>query len=280
MKLEKVRVGTWNQFLTRNLSIEPRLVGNQHEFLSGAYRICVAIPSTKHIGTQPGRGTRLWFDHYTKIGGKTKPLQLWVESVDVIVKGADEVSLAAEVLRRAPNQTELIPKAQQEKLSRLVVEIGAIAERSFDLWLRTLRWKSWNSSFGRPEISGHEGGWPTCLIAQPNMERIWIGPIIFQAKGSKLVTSAIWGDVALALETGCQPPLFVDLLMDSIEHVKSGELQRGIVETAMGCEVFLRTLVAGSLSSCLQPSISKYVDDANIRTVLDNWCQGFLPLIS
>lgn len=59
--------------------------------------------------------------------------------------------------------------------------------------------------------------------------------------------------------------------MDSIEHVKSGELQRGIVETAMGCEVFLRTLVAGSLSPALQPSISAYVDDANIRVVLEKF---------
>lgn len=173
MELKQLRVGTWNRFLTRNLSIEPRLVGSQHEFLFGPYRICVAIPSTEHINPQPGRGTRLWFDYYTEIDGKPKPLQLWVESVDVIVKGAEEVSLAAEVLRRAPNQTELIPKAQQEKLSSLVVEIGAIAERSFDLWLKTLRWKSWNSSIGRPEINGHESGWPTCLVAQPNWERIW-----------------------------------------------------------------------------------------------------------
>jgi hypothetical protein len=272
MELKTVQVGSWNRFLTRNFSIDPQLVGTQHEFLCGASRICIVLPSSEHINLEPCRGERLRFDYFSEVDGKKMPLQFWVESVDVIVKGEDEVSLPPEVLQKVPNRYELIPVQQQERLNSLVCKFGAIAQTSFDLWIRTLRWKSWNSAIGRPEINGHESGWSTYLVAQPKLENFWIAPIVFEAKDrSKLVTPSIWEAVALALDSGSQPPLFVDLLMDAAEHVKLGEFQRGIVEIAMSCEVFLRTLVAGSLSPDLQPSISEYIDDASIRVVLEKF---------
>ena len=187
-----VPVGSWDRFLTRNLSIDPGLVGAEHEFVFEDNMVCVSLPSAKDVPLEPCTGERLRYNHYTEIDGKKSPQQLWVKSVDVTVKGTDEVLLPPELLDRHPNQSDLLSKGQQDKLQKLVISLGVVAERSFDLWLRTLRWKCKNSSIGRPEMSGHASGWCTCLTAQPSGHRIWLRGASLTARGSKMVTPVIW----------------------------------------------------------------------------------------
>ena len=91
-----------------------------------------------------------------------------------------------------------------------------------------------------------------------------------------MVTPVIWEAAASVLRAGCRPPVSIDLLMDAEEHMKMGDLQRATVETAMSCEVFLRNLLAESLPSSLQPSVSQYIDDANIRQVLEKFIRDIL----
>jgi len=228
------------------------------------------------VPSEPCTGERLRYNHYTEIDGKKNPLQFWVESVDVTVKRTDVVSVPSELLERHPNQFELLSKGQQDELERLVVLLGAVAKRAFDLWIRTLRWKCKNSSIGRPEISGHNSGWSTCLTAQPSGHRIWLAGVTFTARASKMVTPAIWETAGCALRAGRRPPVYIDLLMDAEDHMKMGDLPRAAVEIAMSCEVFLRSLLADSLPPALQPSVSQYIDDANIRQVLENFSRDIL----
>lgn len=276
MKSEEHTIGSWNRFLTRNLVIHPEIVSAVHEFQFEDHQIRIALPPSKHLPAEPGHGDLYTFNWYKEADGKKIPQQLGVESVDVTVSIAKKVLLPPEITKHSPNRTDIVSKEQQKKLNELAAAHGAIAERVFDLWVRTLRWKSENSEIGRPMISGYESGWSTYLITEPKGERIWIAPMIFVAKKSKMVTSEIWKAVASALKTNQNPPVFVDLVMDAEEHLKRGDLQRATVEMAMGCEVFLRKLVAESLPSGLQPSVAAYVDDANIRPVLEKFVQDFL----
>jgi hypothetical protein len=279
MELTRLVIGSWNRFLSRNLSIQPDLVGAMHEFQFEDHKITISLPTSRHLPTEPSRGEFLRFNRYREVDGKKIPLQLWVESVEVVVSIKDEVELPVEILSRPPNQDELVSKSQQEKLDNLASVHGGIADRAFDLWIRTLRWKSDNSSIGRPEISGHESGWSTYLVAQPNGEEIWIAPVTFTLTGAKMVTLENWEAVGTSLRAGRTPPVFVDVIMDATEHLKLGDLQRATVEMAMGCEAFLRTLVAESLPSGLQASIINYVDDANIRPVLEKFMPDILSAI-
>lgn len=279
MDLARLAIGSWNRFLSRNLSIQPDLVGATHEFQFKDHKITISLPTNRYLPTEPYQGELLRFDHYREVNGKKIPLQLWVESVELIVSVKGEVELPSEILNRPPNQYELVSKLQQEKLNDLASVHSAIAEKAFDLWIRTLRWKSDNSSIGRPEISAYESGWSTYLVAQPSGERIWIAPMEFVAKAAKMVTLENWEAVGTSLRAGCTPPVFVDLVMDATEHLKLGDLQRATVEMAMGCEAFLRMLVAESLPSDLQTSIIAYVDDANIRVLLEKFLPDILSAI-
>lgn len=98
----------------------------------------------------------------------------------------------------------------------------------------------------------------------------------FMVKASKVVASETWEAVASALQEKRTPPVFVDLVMDAAEHLKMGDLQRATVEMAMGCEVFLRRLVAESLPPGLHAPIATYVDDANVRPVLEKFVPAIL----
>lgn len=276
MEFSTIPVGLWNRFLTHNLNIDPQLVGAEHEFKYEGYSVLISLPSIENLPTEPSGEKRLRFNSYTEADGKKTPLQLWVESIDIAVTGTDKIKVPPELLSRPPNQRELLTEAKQNKLTALAANLNIIAEKAFDLWLRILRWKSTNSAIGRPEINGHSSGWPACLVAQPNGERIWIPTVTFAVKGSKIITSQIWEAAASALQTGNPSPLHVDFLMDATEHVKLGAFQRAIVETAMGCEVFLRNLVAENLPPDLQPAVSRYVDEANIRPVMDKFVPDIL----
>jgi len=276
MELAQLAIKSWNRFLTRNLSIHPDLVGAEHKFQYEDCQIIISLPSSRHLPTEPCSGERLRFNSYTENDGIKIPLQLWVDSVDVTVSMGEKLSLPFEITKHPPNRTDLVSKAQQEKLNKIAAVHGTIAERSFDLWIRTLRWKADNSSIGRPEISGHESGWSTYLVAQPKGERIWISPVSFMVKASKIVTSETWEAVASALQAERTPPVFVDLVMDAAEHLKMGDLQRATVEMAMGCEAFLRMLVAESLPPGLHAPIAAYVDDANVRPVLEKFVPAIL----
>lgn len=57
-------------------------------------------------------------------------------------------------------------------------------------------------------------------------------------------------------------------MFDAIEHIKSGDLQRAIVDMAIACETYLRKLVADNLPDSITKSIVEYVDNCNIRNVL------------
>ena len=272
----KLSIFSWNRFISRNLSIHPDLVGGVHEFPYEQYKVTVALPSRQHLPTEPDKENLLTFYRYKDKDGKKIPVELTVHAVDVSVRIPDEVSVPEEILNRPSNAFDIIPKEKQEHLDHLAATYETVAERAFDLWIRTLRWKCDNSTIGRPEIRGPESGWSTYLITQPHEKRIWSSSKVFYIIGTKMITPKMWQEVESSLKMKCQPPIFIDLTMDAIEHINVGDLKRAIVDMAIACESFLRMIVEKSLPNGLQVSIATYIDDANIRPVLEKFVPDIL----
>jgi hypothetical protein len=59
-------------------------------------------------------------------------------------------------------------------------------------------------------------------------------------------------------------------MFDGIEQFKLGELQRSVVDLAVACEAFMRARVMQNLPDGLTKAASKYIDEANIRQVLEH----------
>jgi len=77
--------------------------------------------------------------------------------------------------------------------------------------------------------------------------------------------------VSDALEDGLKPPVFNDLMFDGEEHLKTGDLQRAVVDLAVACESFMRIMVMQQLPDNLSDALRKYIDEANIRQVLNHF---------
>jgi len=246
-----------------------------HEFKFDSYKVRIKLPLKRHLPTEPNKGELLTFNVYREVDGKKIPQRFWAHAVDVIVLVPEQVTVAKAILNQPPNAYGVVPESHQKQLDRVAENYTSIAEKAFDLWKRTLRWKCENSAIGRPEFTGHKSGWGTALTTQSTNQRIWIWHEVIRSKGSKPVTPEIWNHVESALQSGTRPPVFVELMFDAIEHMKLGDLQRATVDMAVACESYLRTLVGNSLPAGLNESVREYVDDANIRPVLTK----FVPKI-
>jgi hypothetical protein len=102
MALTRLAVASWNRFVSRNLLIHPDLVGATHEFPHEQHVVTIALPSRRHLPTEPLRGELLTFNHYTEVDGKKTPIQLWVHAVDVTVSISEQVSVPREILVPLP----------------------------------------------------------------------------------------------------------------------------------------------------------------------------------
>jgi hypothetical protein len=275
MELTQLKVASWNRFVPRNLFIHPDLVGAVHKFRFEENEITIQLPSSKHLPTDPIQEGPLSFDGWREQNGIKMPIEYSVNEVDIEISIAEEIALPCKILDVPPCAIEIITSTQQEHLNHLANVYGSITERAFDLWIRTLRWKCNNSAIGRPEISGCETGWTTRLVAKPQNKHVWIASSGFRPKGSPMVTPKNWTDVEISLKQGCNPPLYIDLIMDASEHIELNDFSRAIVDTAIACETFLRMIVGRSLPPSLRTSVATYIDDANIRQVI----RKFVPEI-
>jgi len=90
------------------------------------------------------------------------------------------------------------------------------------------------------------------------------------------VTQEMWAAVGASLQGGHTPPVYIDLMMDAAEHIKLDDFQRATVDMAIACETFLRMLVTKNLPDNIQFSVASYIDDANIRQVLEKFVPQML----
>jgi len=276
MELKKMDLVSWNRFIPRNLSIHRDLVGAAHEFVFGESRITIKLPSVHHLPDEPNQEGSLSFNAWRVVDGEKIPEKYHVNSVDIEVSIPEEIALPPKVLEVSPCARDIIPVTQQEHLNCLVKKYGSIAERAFDLWIRTLRWKCDYSAIGRPEISGSESGWSTYLVAKPQEKRVWISTSVLIMNNTRTVTPEMWEAVRDSLKAGGSPPVYIDLMMDATEHIKLDDFQRATVDLAIACETFLRMLIANSLPGNIQISVASYIDDANIRQVLEKFVPEIL----
>jgi hypothetical protein len=260
MNLVRVEAISWNRFLTKNFAVVPELLGRSHEFQFHQGIVSIELP------TRSGGEERVKILSYRQDTGR--PTRFWVNSVDVLVRLHRQVNVPEQVLHQPPNAYDVLSQDQQDHLEKTAETHGSLSEKVFDVWLRTLRWKSNNAFIGRPEVRGPESGWTTYLLDETTRHRFWAATQVFRASPGQAVTLAEWEEAGQALKNGIKSPVFYDLMFDAIEHFRLGDLQRSVVDAAVACESFMRGKVMQQLPSGLSNTLRRYIDEANIRQVL------------
>jgi len=259
-----------NRFITRNLAVVPELVGKATEFKFENSQVRIELPTEDKLTESREDDSPLHIIGYAKKDGSKKPTKIAVNSVVVLVRINERIRLPKEVLTRHPNPIDLLSNEQQKQLDKLAKAYGDTAYRAFDLWIRTLRWKSGNGAIGRPEIHGAKSGRSTYLLNGQTGRRFWAYPKPLTLRMYECITLPQWHEVEVALELGQQPPIYIDLMFDGIEQCKVGDLQSSVVDLAVACEAFMRIRVMQNLPSGLTDAVLKHIGEAPIRRVLDN----------
>ncbi len=266
----QVDLVSWNRFITRNFAVVPELLGQASEFQFEKGQITIELPTADKLTDSKTDDSPLRIVSYKEEDGCKIPLKIAVNNVDVLVRLKRRVNIPEEVLTRHPNPIDLLSNGQQKQLDKLAKAHGDVANRAFDLWIRTLRWKSGNGAIGRPDIHGAKSGWGTYLLNNETMHRFWVSHEPITLYMYECITLAEWYEVEETLKRGQESPVYIDLMFDGIEQFNLGYLQRSVVDLAAACEAFMRARVTQNLPKGLNDAVLAYIGEANIRRVQEH----------
>ena len=272
----KLRAASWNRFITRGFGIEPDLLGAIHNFNFQGHEVSIRLPQQATLPFPEDRDAQATVFSWREENGEKIPKAIAVSSVDIVIKLLEEVEIPEEVLKVNLNAYEIIPKAEQAQLDTLGSNYGALAEQAFSFWIRMLRWKSNSSWIGRPSIQGSASGWGTYLFEPVSQKRFWSHHHPLTLQRLAVLDHIVWDEIEQTLQSGDEPPLSFDMMFDAIEYLRTGELQRAVVDMAVACEIFIRKLVMQGLPETLIHGLKTYIDEANIRTVITRFLREIL----
>jgi hypothetical protein len=256
---------SWDRLNSPGLAVDAALHGASHEFTFENRAVTITLPSWQ---TDRRHDERITMSSYRDIGGQKEPIDFEIHSVDLVIDVPGVHQLPQGVLTEPPNAYDLIDRPLQERLEQVTVDAHKSALRAYDLWMRTLRWKSERPMVGRETRRGPESGWSSCLI-DPTGKRIWLGTQSLIVVGGVGLSSKQWAKIQEALAAGEAPPVSVDLYFDAIVHLENGDLNRTVIDAAVAAETHIRSVLQASLPPDLGPRLRDFIDDANIRPVLE-----------
>jgi hypothetical protein len=257
----ELKLESWDRFPTPNLDIEYGLLGQSHTFYYMGATVILSVPDQECIGVGPDADG--YVHEWRTNEGEKIPQKAFVFRVDVRVQRGDCVALPAEVLERHPNAFDLIATEDQKALNALVFETGDIASNAFEYWLSIMRWKSGNYRIGRSGIT-NTPQWSTYLRDSESLKSVWTGPRLIQIQASHAVTESDWKAVQQALETSAEVPTHIKFFDDAQDSISRHEFRRSIIDLAIACEIFMRTLVLRCVPKDLDPDIREMLESANI----------------
>jgi len=269
MKRHKVKIKSWNRFLTRNLAVAPEVLGQEHLFPFENSTVSIKIPSIDQVDR--GKG----YDEVASVGARravdNEPLEFNIHKVDVEVSIPIIVSVPSEVLDRPANAYDLFSDEEQNRLNKVAEQHQSIAEKAFEYWIRVTRWVCDDSRIGRDRVEDFRSGWSTYLIDVERNTKVWIQGHVFYVSKYKTLKPEEWQEIQLRLSNGSQPPIYVELKHDAEENMRLGDYRRSLVDMAMACETFLRFAVLQKLPVELNIKLAAYIEEGNISQYISKF---------
>jgi hypothetical protein len=260
----EIQLESQHQFQISNLTIDVGLMGQSHEFSYRGATVTVKLPSRADVGDPSDRFASAYPHMHRKVGDELELLAVDIAAVQVNVALDEKIALVPEVLNRIPNATDLIPEADCARLMDIGIRANNTASNAFEYWITVLRWQCDNPNVGRP-VSGPVMIYQNHLLDTNSKSRVWLMPNGVQVYMSKMLTEKQWITAQTFLQSGEDVPVY-NLLLDDARYYRTRyEFRRSIIDLAIACEVFIRTIVLRTLPPTLDADMRDYIDDANIN---------------
>lgn len=265
---------SWNRFKTRALAVEPALMGNATSFVYNSSTVTIKIPSLERVRDQRDDDALATRGAWNGKTGET--ICYYVRAVDVTTTCNPAVDLPDGVLTKHPNAYELIEKGTQAKLDSIAKSSAEVASSAFEYWISLLRWVTGFHRIGREVRVGCESGWSTYLHDSDTDKPVWIQGQTLVIQGVHTVTVDEWQRLNSHSAVGDQPPMHTVLLDDAKHCIDVGDYRRALVDLSVACEVYLRTVVLGSLPPGVLEEAVRLIEEANINQYVSHMFPALL----
>jgi hypothetical protein len=286
----RIDVASKTNFFVRQLEVVPELLGAAMDFAVHGAQVRIQLPGADDVA----EGGILVDGEPVKPFAKATEgyrmhdvvAQYHVHRLDVLTYPTEQPEVPNEVLRLPPVQIQMFSAAQRERMKAIAGAADMLAIPALDLWVRVLRWKTLNGAICRPAVVAPSRE-RTYLTERATGHRFWATPSIARKPCTRSVIVQQWADAQAALQRGESAPIWFDLVFDAGEHLKLGDLNRTVVDLAVGCEVYMKRRTMEALPQGLSESARRHLDRARVRdrrykmfeeTLSAAAVQQFLPL--
>jgi hypothetical protein len=263
-----------NRFVTRHFAVPPDVLGREHNFRFKNGTVSLALPTSDQVGGASGS------DGLASISSRrtsdNEPLQIAIHKVDVEIRSDLTFPIPVDALTRSPNAFELFSEVQQNQLEAAAGEHQQRAEEAFHYWVRIMRWVCNDYRIAREEAPGFGSGWGTYLLDEETNHRVWAQSLMYTAQGHRCVTATEWNAVQVTLTEGVQPPVYIELKHDAQAQLDAGDYRRSLLDSAVACETYLRTIVIRNLPDSLNATLVTFIEEGNISQFINKLVPGIL----
>jgi hypothetical protein len=258
-----------------DLVVVAELAGERHEFVYEDRKVSVSLSNEFYFrdGYKPdvalekiARCSKSRGNQCLEVSANLVFVAVELHEVDGIV--VDE----AMVLSEERSNALFWEKNQHHDFQGAGRAISSIASRAFDLWCRTLRWKTSCPLFGLPtESYDAHPGWRYVASADPVKHVASFNDTI-KLTILPAVSIETWGAIQEALDAKLQPPIWIDFCHEAMRRRVAGDLRGAILDGAVSLEGFLRHKLLQALDPLPEEDVAirKRIENWNMTDVLNN----------
>ena len=111
---------------------------------------------------------------------------------------------------------------------------------------------------------GTDSGRGTYLEDADNGHSLWASTLMFTVPRYRVITQDEWNSIQSSLDAQEFPPIYSALKHDAQENMGRSNYRSALIELAMTCEIFLRSMVLKRLPSSLSSTLVVAIEEVNI----------------
>lgn len=268
-----INLESLHRFQIDYLTVEYALMGMTHVFPFDSATVTVALPGPESISNNLHEFSIAHRRSYREEDGKQIILTVDINAIQLEVKIGDTITLPSEVLNQASYSTELIPEVDKVRLKVIGARVDEIAHEAFEYWISVMRWRCNNHRIGRPPLPGPRVLWQNTLRDTESKRYVWSITGITEIFMTSEITATGWAHAQTSLQACEEVPVYILLLDDARENLNRHDYRRSIIDLAIACEVFIRTIVLRAIPENLDTDMRATIEEANIN----QYVRKFLP---
>ena len=168
---------------------------------------------------------------------------------------------------------EKMSESERSNAARALDELGAIAPKAYDYWLRVVRWRARSGLIGQPSLTlgGGPVDWGARLVDSQS-KSLGYAKGVYRIPVETKLNQTKWLEISHYLKKSVEPPIWCELFFEGVHLLYHGNVRAGLANLAFASEVFVRSQFMDELPEELNPNVREVINrQIYPRMILDNY---------